>query len=209
LAGLACARACPPRRESWESEGPHPSGLVGCGLPSEAEWRKQVVDAYVEWWRPLPVQLWLTVNAREPLGVGGWTYVLRLVHGLVEEAIGHGGLAQTAWLGAIEPNRDRELCHLHALGLGPASMRQPRRVGSGGLIAGIEDLVEPLHASWRPYVQPDNRAAVTLRAVRAFGNGPDSLTRYFTKYAHKDRDAAQIEVGDVARFFRSSQVVLC
>lgn len=210
-------------REALPSRGPVPPGLVGTGLPSEScrcrsrrnhqpgcterAWHQAAVSAYVEWFRPLPVQLWLTINAREPLGIGGWRYVLRLVSELVEERAGERG--QTAWLGAVEPNRDRELCHLHALGMGPTSLREPRRTGPDGLISAIAQLVTPLHSGWRPYQQPDNRGSATLRAVRSFGNGPDSLTAYFVKYSHKERDAAQIEVGDVGRFLHSVPVTLC
>ena len=56
-----------------------------------------------------------------------------------------------------------------------------------------------------PYVQPDNRAAVTLRAVRRFGNGTDSLTAYIVKYEVKDRNAVHIETGDIGRFLGAVQ----
>jgi hypothetical protein len=128
------------------------------------------------------------------------------VHELVEDV---GRLpGETAWWGAVEPNRDRELCHLHALGFGPSGLRELRRVGPGGLIRGVECIVVPLHASWRPYQQPDNRAAVTLRAVRRFGNGSDLLTRYIVKYEVKNRDAVHIESGDIGRFLATAHGVL-
>ncbi len=185
-------------RDTGRGEQTSPPGLVGRSLLCEREWQRQVVAAYVEWFRELPVQLWLTVNAAEPLGAGSWRYVLDQVYELVEDVCVLRG--ETAWWGAVEQNRDRELCHLHALGIGPAALQAPRRVGPDGLISGIERLVTPLHAAWRPYVQPDNRAAVTLRAVRRYGSGVDSLTRYVVKYEVKDRNAAHIESGDLGRF---------
>jgi hypothetical protein len=143
-------------------------------------------------------------NVAEPLGVGSWRFVLDQVHDLVERV---GNLRdETAWWGAVERNRDRELCHLHALGVGSPVLRGLRRVGPGGLVGGIERIVLPLHSAWRPFVQPDNRAAVTLRAVRRFGNGNDSLTRYIVKYEVKDREAAHIESGDIGRFLATAKV---
>lgn len=179
--------------------------VLGRSLGSEGDWHRAVVDAYVEWFGGLPVQLWLTVNAAEPLGAGSWRFVLHQVHDLVERV---GDLRdETAWWGAVERNRDRELCHLHALGVGPPALRALRRVGPDGLVGDIERIVVPLHAAWRPFVQPDNRAAVTLRAVRRFGNGTDSLTRYIVKYEVKDREAVHIESGDIGRFLPSAKGV--
>jgi hypothetical protein len=100
------------------------------------------------------------------------------------------------------------LCHLHALGIGSPMLRGLRRVGPGGLISGIERIVVPLDSAWRPYRQPDNKAAVTLRAVRRFGNGSDSLTRYVVKYEVKNRDTVHIESGDIGRFLATTHGVL-
>jgi hypothetical protein len=52
-----------------------------------------VVAAYVDWFRDLPVQLWLTVNAAEPLGAGSWRFVLHRVH----ELSGLDGLWRCRW----------------------------------------------------------------------------------------------------------------
>ena len=159
---------------------------------------KRTRDAYVEWFEPLPVRLWLTVNAREPLYQGSWLYVMEQASEIIEEAAGLRG--QTCWLGVCESNRDRNGFHLHALGLGGAGLLSPRRTGAGGVIQHIEGLVRPLHANHREYRRDaDNAASVTLKAVQRFGNGQRSLTAYWTKtlhaYMRKDTAADWFEVG--------------
>ena len=170
----------------------------------------EVRSAYVGWFQELPVQLWLTVNAKEPLWPGSWRFVLDQVLELIETEAGERG--QTAWCGVCETNRDREGFHLHALGLGSDALRHPRRVGADGLVPQIASLVEPLHASYRDYVREDNAAAVQLKAVQRYGKGLRSLHAYFTKtlhaYMRKDVDADWFDVGDVGRFLSTSVVTL-
>lgn len=172
--------------------------LVATAMPSERAWFRQTRDAYVEWFEPLPVRLWLTVNAREPLYQGSWRHVVNQASEIIETASGLTG--QTTWLGVCESNRDRNGFHLHALGLGGRALLEPRRTGPGGLIERIEGLVRPLHASYREYRRDDDNAAgVTLKAVQRFGNGQRSLTAYWTKtlhaYMRKDTDSDWFEVG--------------
>ncbi len=161
------------------------------------------------WFEPLPVRLWLTVNAREPLWPGSFRFVLEQARELVEDA--SGTLGQTAWMGVCETNRDRLGFHLHALGLGPQAMTAPRRTGPGGLIHGIEELVTPLHASYRDFGRDDNAASVTLKVVERFGTGHRSLTAYFTKtlhaYMRKDEAADWFEAGDVGRYLTTTRVL--
>lgn len=203
-------RAQPPEprtrvRATGGGERTSPPGLVGRSLGSEGDWHRAVVDAYVEWFGGLPVQLWLTVNAAEPLGAGSWRFVLHQVHDLVERV---GDLRdETAWWVRLSATATGSCAICTRLGWGPPALRALRRVGPNGLVGDIERIVVPLHAAWRPFVQPDNRAAVTLRAVRRFGNGTDSLTRYIVKYEVKDREAVHIESGDIGRFLPSAKGV--
>src|SRR6202162_2167226 len=184
--------------------------LVAAVMPSDREVLRQVRGAYVKWFEGLPVRLWLTINAREPLWPGAWRFVLDQALEVVEDASCLSG--QTAWIGVCETNRDRLGFHLHALGLGGEGLLDPRRTGPGGLIAQIEGLVTPLHAAYRVYEQDSNQASVTLKSVQRYGNGVRSLNAYFTKtlhaYLRKDRDADWFEAGDVGRFLTTSKVVL-
>ena len=171
-------------------------------MPSAREVFGQVRDAYVRWYQDLPVQLWLTVNAREGLWPGSWRFVLDQARELVEDVAGVRN--QTAWEGVCEENADRGGYHLHALGIGPPEMRGPRRTGVDGLIPLIAALVEPLNASYRTYRQDRNAAMVQLKPVRRYGNGHNSLVAYSTKtlhmYVRKDANAGWVESGDVGRF---------
>jgi hypothetical protein len=199
------------RARAPRSPGGRPvAELVATGMPSDRVRSREVRQAYVRWFEELPVRLWLTVNAREPLWPGSWRFVLDQALDVVESASGLQG--QTAWIGVCETNRDRLGFHLHALGLGGEQLLEPRRTGPGGLVSRIEQLVAPLHAAYRVYERDQNAASVTLKSVQRYGNGLRSLNAYFTKtlhaYMRKDGDADWFEAGDVGRFLTTSRVVL-
>lgn len=66
-------------------------------------------------------------------------------------------------------------------------------------------------ASVPPAVQQssgDASRGATLRAVRRFANGSDSLTRYVVKYEVKNRDTVHIESGDIGPFLATAHGVL-